>query len=105
MRTAQITGGSAAKSNKGEPDYDQTKSSCLCEPDWLAIVSVSLLVVGNVRAAGADHVQWDIINLAFTTPPTVSAGGIAFASADATHTIRFTGSGTFVAPASGGTSS
>src|SRR5713226_4884307 len=71
----------------------------------LAVVSISLLVVGNVRAAGADHVRWDIINLAFTTPPTVSAGGIAFASADATHTIRFTGSGTFVAPASGGTSS
>ncbi len=70
----------------------------------LAVVSISLLVVGNVRAAGADHVRWDIINFAFT-PPTASAGGIAFASADATHTIRFTGSGTFVAPASGGTSS
>jgi len=74
----------------------------------LAIVSVSLLVVGNVRAAGADHVRWDIANLAFGIPPalnTVSAGGVAFASADAAHTIRFTGSGTFVAPASGGTSS
>jgi len=70
----------------------------------LAVASVSLLVVGNVRAAGADHVRWDIINIAFTTPPTISEGGIAFASADATHTIRFTGSGTFVAPASGGTS-
>ena len=69
----------------------------------LAVVSISLLVVGNVRAAGADHVRWDIIN--FTAPPpTASAGGIAFASADATHTIRLTGSGTFVAPASGGTS-
>src|SRR5712691_10295388 len=71
----------------------------------LAIVSVSLLVVGNASAAGADHVRWDIINLAFTTPPTVSEGGIAFASADATHTIKLTGSGTFVAPANGGTSS
>ena len=70
----------------------------------LAVVSVSLLVVGNVRAAGADHVRWDIINIAFTTPPTISEGGIAFASADATHTIKLTGSGTFVAPASGGTS-
>src|SRR5712692_9038277 len=58
-----------------------------------------------MQAGSADHVRWDIINLAFTSPPTVSAGGIAFASADATHTIRFTGSGTFVAPASGGTSS
>ena len=59
-------------------------------------------------SAQADHVRWDIISLAFGIPPapnTVSAGGIAFASADATHTIRFTGSGTFVAPASRGTSS
>jgi hypothetical protein len=58
--------------------------------------------------AQADQVRWDIINIAFGIPPalnTVSAGGIAFAKADATHTIRFTGSGTFVAPASGGTSS
>lgn len=70
----------------------------------LAVVSVSLLVVGNARAAGADHVRWDIINLAFTTPPTVSEGGFAFASANATLTIRLTGSGTFVAPASGGSS-
>jgi hypothetical protein len=70
----------------------------------LAVVSISLLVVGNVRAAGADFVRWDIINLAFTTPPTVSEGGIAFASANATLTIKLTGSGTFVAPASGGTS-
>ena len=71
----------------------------------LLLPLVTLLVVGNARTAGTDDVRWDIINLAFTTPPTVSAGGIAFASADATHTIRFTGSGTFVAPASGGTSS
>src|SRR5713226_2288696 len=70
----------------------------------LLLPLVTLLVVGNARTAGTDDVRWDIINLAFTTPPTVSAGGIAFASADATHTIRFTGSGTFVAPASGGTS-
>lgn len=71
----------------------------------LALVSASLLVVGGVRAAGADHVRWDIVNLAFTAPPTVSAGGVAFASADASHTIELTGSGTFVSPASGGTSS
>jgi len=73
----------------------------------LAVVSISLMVVGNVRAAGADHVRWDIANLAFGIPPalnTVSAGGIAFASANATLTIKLTGSGTFVAPASGGTS-
>src|SRR5216684_5397058 len=59
--------------------------------------------------AQADHVRWDIINLAFGIPPalnTVSAGGVAFASASnpATLTIKLTGTGTFVAPASGGTS-
>jgi hypothetical protein len=59
--------------------------------------------------AQADHVRWDIINLAFGIPPalnTVSAGGVAFASASnpANLTIKLTGSGTFVAPASGGTS-
>jgi hypothetical protein len=73
----------------------------------LAVVSISLMVVGNVGAAGADHVRWDIINIVFGIPPapnTVSAGGIAFASANATLTIKLTGSGTFVAPASGGTS-
>src|SRR3989442_10065180 len=67
------------------------------------VVSVAV-APPSIRAAGSDHVRWDIINLAFTTPPTVSAGGVAFASADASHTIKLTGSGTFVAPASGGTS-
>jgi hypothetical protein len=53
----------------------------------------------------ADHVRWDIIHFdATTTPPTVSAGGVAFASArnPSSLSIRLTGSGTFVA--SGGTS-
>lgn len=71
----------------------------------LAAVFVSPLVVEGVRAAGADHVRWDIVSLAFTTPPTVSAGGVAFASANASHTIKLTGRGTFVSPASGGISS
>ncbi len=73
---------------------------------WVSGIAVLLFLMatGSIALGQADHVRWDIISLAFTTPPTVSAGGIAFASADATHTIRFTGSGTFVAPASGGTS-
>src|SRR6266852_611035 len=82
-----------------------TKRNCVVFASLLgfAVLFVPLLMVGGVRAAAADHVRWDIIN--FTAPPaTASAGGIAFASADATHTIRLTGSGTFVAPASGGTS-
>jgi hypothetical protein len=72
---------------------------------WVSAIAVLFsMATGSIALGQADHVRWDIINIAFTTPPTISAGGIAFASADATHTIRFTGSGTFVAPASGGTS-
>src|SRR5262249_43682813 len=58
-----------------------------------------------------EHVRWDIIHLnTSTTPPTLSSGGEAFASAITGSTpsglrIRLTGSGTFVAPASGKTSS
>ena len=59
-----------------------------------------------VVQGAAEQIRWDIVNRnPTTTPPTISAGGVAFASADANHTIKFTGSGTFVAPASGGTSS
>jgi len=59
---------------------------------------------------GTDHIRWDIISInANTTPPTLSEGGVAFASAIngnvlSDKRIKFTGSGTFVAPASGGTS-
>jgi len=61
-----------------------------------------------VVQGAADHVRWDIIHMnAATTPPTLSAGGVAFASArnPSTLSIKLTGSGTFVGPASGGTSS
>ncbi len=68
-------------------------------------VTVGLPVVQG----SADHVRWDIINFnAATTPPTVSAGGFAIAAArnnPSTLTIKLTGSGTFIGPASGGTSS
>src|SRR5216684_6180764 len=79
----------------------------------ITVLSLALLLcitVGlPVVQGSADHVRWDIINLAFGIPPalnTVSAGGVAFASASnpATLTIKLTGTGTFVAPASGGTS-
>jgi len=89
-----------------------------------SIALASLPTLGGVLAAPAsaqgkddddgeaDKVRWDIISLdTTTTPPTVNAGGVAFASAP-THTappnllrIKFTGAGTFVAPASGGMSS
>ena len=72
---------------------------------WVSAITVLFsMATGSIALGQADHVRWDIVSLAFTTPPTVSAGGIAFASANATLTIKLTGSGTFVAPASGGTS-
>jgi hypothetical protein len=51
----------------------------------------------------ADHVRWDIISVDIPIT-TVSPGGVAFASADPSLKIKLMGSGTFVAPASGGTS-
>jgi hypothetical protein len=60
-------------------------------------------VRGNNATSGADHVRWDIINVDIPIT-TVTPGGVAFASADATHTIKLTGSGTFVAPPNGGAS-
>src|SRR5215510_15928164 len=80
---------------------------------WLlgiAAVLLSTLTTVPVAFAGADHVRWDIIHV-IPVPPApgsvLSAGGEAFAFAanPSTPKIRLTGSGTFVAPASGGTSS
>ena len=77
----------------------------------VAGVSLALLLAmtfGSRFAHGqAQHVSWDIINLAFTTPPTVTRGGVAFATTKnpTSLKIKLTGSGTFVAPASGGPSS
>jgi hypothetical protein len=72
------------------------------------VVGTALTATSSITEA--DHVRWDIIHFdPTTTPPTVSAGGVAFASAISGSApsglkIEFTGSGTFVAPASGGTS-
>ena len=58
----------------------------------------------------AQHVRWDIVSLQFNFPSpgvnTVSAGGVAFATTKnpSSLKIRLTGSGDFVAPASGGPS-
>ncbi len=74
---------------------------------WMFLGVVLLpLHVGDARAAGSvDHVRWDIVSLDFsTTPFTLKPDGVAFASADASMKIKLTGSGTFVAPASGGPS-
>ena len=77
-----------------------------------AVVSLAGLLCMTVGLAvvqgSADHVRWDIISLNPTTTPfpTISAGGVAFASArnPSSLSIKLTGSGTFVGPASGGTS-
>ena len=86
------------------------------ENRWLlgaAVVTlavVAALTVGSRLVRGqADHVSWGIISIDFPTT-TFNPGGVAFASAISGSApsglkIRFTGSGTFVAPASGGTSS
>ncbi len=83
---------------------------------WLAgatvvtLAVVSALTIGSRPAYGqADHVGWAIISINFPTT-TFSPDGVAFASAISGSAasglkIKFTGSGTFVAPASGGTSS
>lgn len=72
---------------------------------WLVGLAAVLSTLANVpvAVAGADHVRWDIVSLDFATL-TISPGGVAFANADTVRSIRLTGFGTFVAPASGGTS-
>jgi len=75
------------------------------------IVALVLLFSSSVALGQADHVRWDIASLIFGSPPTINPNGEAFAFAY--HTpgnpsaakIRLTGTGTFVAPASGGPSS
>ena len=82
-------------------------------PKWIlvsAVVSLAALlsmIVGLPAVqAQASFVRWDIISFnPATTPPTFNPGGVAFAKAPDALTIKLTGSGTFVAPASGGTSS
>src|SRR5438552_18985940 len=66
---------------------------------------VGLFIAWTSAAAGdgAQHVRWDIISLTGGAPPgPINPGGHASASAPDGDTITLTGSGTFVAPASGG---
>lgn len=73
---------------------------------YLAITGTFVFLgVGIAARAGESMaVRWDIIHLAFTTPPTLSAGGMASATArnPTSLKITLTGSGTFVAPAARG---
>ena len=51
---------------------------------WFSGIAVGLLLIassGSVALGQASHVRWDIIHLNPTTvPPTLSAGGEAFAT-------------------------
>jgi len=68
------------------------------------IISGTMSIIPGVAQAKASDVSWDIISVDFTTVPNIqNPGGEAFASADSVRKIRLTGSGTFVASASGGT--
>src|ERR671930_1367491 len=53
-------------------------------------------------SGGAQHVRWDIISTTGIPPGPLNPGGHASATAPDGDTITLTGSGHFVAPASGG---
>src|SRR2546428_11920258 len=84
---------------------------------WISGITAASLAVLAVMSLGVaivhgqvQHVRWDIINFAFTTPPTGTAGGVAYASARTGGApsglkLKLTGFGTFLAPASGGEAS
>jgi hypothetical protein len=70
-----------------------------------AAAAVALIVTLSSSASdgGAQHVRWDIISLVGGNPPgPINPGGRASATAPNGDTITLTGSGHFVAPASGG---
>src|SRR5436309_5023041 len=71
----------------------------------LALAAALMLLTTFASAAsscGAAHVRWDIISTSGIPPAPLNPGGHAFAMAPDGDTIRLTGSGHFVAPASGG---
>ena len=61
-------------------------------------------VSANTVGSSSDHIRWDIVSILNFAPLTIGPGGVAFALAPNDLTIKLTGSGTFVAPASGGAS-
>jgi hypothetical protein len=74
----------------------------------LPALSATAALAEPVAAGGpAQYLRWDIIHLGFTSPLfTFTPGGFASAFSDASTKLKitFTGAGTFVAPASGGSS-
>src|SRR5512133_4348007 len=74
----------------------------------VAVGGVLMLLTTFASAAssgGAKHVRWDIISTTGIPPAPINPGGHASATAPDGDTITLTGSGHFVAPASGGGSS
>src|SRR5947209_9451467 len=69
-------------------------------------VAAALTLVTTFASAassgGAQHVRWDIISTTGIPPAPLNPGGQASATAPNGDTITLTGSGHFVAPASGG---
>jgi hypothetical protein len=71
----------------------------------VAVLALAAILPLSTVAGRAQHVRWDIIHLIGGNPPgPVEAGGMASASAPGGDTITLTGSGTFVAPGSNGSS-
>ena len=71
----------------------------------LALAAALMLLTTFASAAssgGAAHVRWDIISTTGIPPAPLNPGGHASAMAPDGDTITLTGSGHFVAPASGG---
>jgi hypothetical protein len=70
-------------------------------------LAVVMAIAGGLQVmhGQAQHVRWDILSVDIPIT-TASPGGLAYASArnPSTLRIKLTGSGTFVAPASGGPS-
>jgi hypothetical protein len=82
------------------------RRSQLCGLAAALMVGAVIMLLTSLASAGsgdgAQHVRWDIIHLVGGAPPgPFNPGGEASATAPDGDTITLTGTGTFVAPASG----
>src|SRR6266542_35402 len=68
----------------------------------LAAALMFLTTLASSAGAQAERVRWDIISTTGIPPTPINPGGHASATAPDGDTITLTGSGHFVAPASGG---
>jgi len=73
---------------------------------FLAMAGALLLLLVSAavpHTTESSEIRWDIVSINPPTDFTLDPGGVASARAENGSKITFTGSGTFVAPASGGT--